>query len=102
MTVLALSGVLAGCANGDFDRVRPLLVRDEIHDWVGRKAVEVRGIPSSEFRITDDERHSCATLPIRSSSHRMGATDPGPCSVNMAWASQSTSPGMTARPMPPT
>ena len=54
--VLALTGMLAGCANGDFDRVRPLLVRDEIHDWVGRKAVEVKGIPPSEFQLTDDER----------------------------------------------
>lgn len=56
LVVLALSGLLAGCANGDFDRVSPLLVRDEIHDWVGREAVEVRGIPPSEFRVTDDER----------------------------------------------
>lgn len=54
--VLALTGILAGCANGDFDRVRPLLVRDEIHDWVGREAVETQGIPPSEFQVTDDER----------------------------------------------
>lgn len=36
--------------------MRPLLVRDEIHGLVGRKAVVVRGIPPSEFRVTDDER----------------------------------------------
>ncbi len=53
---LALAGLLTGCANGDFDRVRPLLVRDDIHNWVGREAVEVKGIPPSEFQVTDDER----------------------------------------------
>jgi hypothetical protein len=56
MFVLAAAGLLAGCANGDFDRVRPLLVRDDIHDWVGREAVEVQGIPPSQFQVTDDER----------------------------------------------
>lgn len=56
MLVLVASGVLAGCANGDFGRVRPLLVRDEVHDWVGREAVEVKNIAPSEFQLTDDER----------------------------------------------
>src|SRR5690554_6901046 len=56
MLVLVVSGVLAGCANGDFGRVRPLLVRDEVHDWVGREAVEVKNIAPSEFQLTDDER----------------------------------------------
>jgi len=44
---------LAGCANGDFEEIRPSLVRDDIHDWVGRDAVP--GKPSS-FHLTDDER----------------------------------------------
>jgi len=44
---------LAGCANGDFEEIRPSLVRDDIHDWVGRNAVP--GEPST-FQLTDDER----------------------------------------------
>ena len=45
-----------GCANGDFGRVRPLLVNDNIHDWVGHEAVGSISGPASEFRLTDDER----------------------------------------------
>lgn len=44
---------LAGCANGDFEEVYPSLVRDDIHDWVGRD--KVPGKPST-FQLTDDER----------------------------------------------
>jgi hypothetical protein len=43
-------------ANGDFGRVRPELVNDEIHDWVGRDAVAAIGGESSEYPLTDDER----------------------------------------------
>lgn len=56
MTVLALTGWIAGCANGDFQEVRPLLARDDIHDWVGREAVAVKNMSPSEFQLTDDER----------------------------------------------
>lgn len=56
---MVLSSVLlvGGCVtNGDFGRVRPELVNDDIHDWVGRDAaIAVGGIPS-EFPLTDDER----------------------------------------------
>jgi len=46
-----------GCAtNGDFGRVRPELVSDNMHDWVGRDAVAGIGGPVSEFRTTDQER----------------------------------------------
>jgi hypothetical protein len=45
--------LLAGCANGDFEEIYPSLVRDDIHDWVGRDAVP--GKPST-FELTDDER----------------------------------------------
>jgi hypothetical protein len=49
---LCLALLLAGCGvNGDFGEVNPSLVRDDIHDWVGRD--EAR--PSS-FELTDDER----------------------------------------------
>src|SRR5262245_36070504 len=47
-----------GCAlNGDFDRVRPSLVSDNMHAWVGRDAVRDIGLPPSDFKVmTDDER----------------------------------------------
>lgn len=55
--VLASTALLGGCAlNGDFGRLRPSLVRDDIHDWVGRAAVRGVGGQASEFRLTDDER----------------------------------------------
>jgi len=47
--VRAIAGSLVGCANGDFDRVQSVLVRDDIHDWVGSGAVEMQGIPPSQF-----------------------------------------------------
>jgi hypothetical protein len=49
--------LLAGCnTNGDFGEVRPSLVRDDIHDWVGSAATA--GLPGgpSAFDLTDDER----------------------------------------------
>lgn len=43
--------------NADFDRVRPEIVADNMHDWVGRDAVRrVTGGPPSELRTTDQER----------------------------------------------
>jgi hypothetical protein len=55
--VLASTALLGGCAlNGDFGRLRPSLVRDDMHDWVGRAAVRGVGGQPSEFRLTDDER----------------------------------------------
>jgi hypothetical protein len=54
---LAGALVLGGCVtNGDFGRVRPMLVKDDIHDWVGRDAVKAVGGVPSEFPLTDDER----------------------------------------------
>jgi len=56
---MALAGtmLLGGCVlNGDFDRVRPSLVTDDMHAWVGREAVAGIGLPASEYRLTDDER----------------------------------------------
>jgi hypothetical protein len=47
--------LLSGCANGDFDRVRPSLSSDGMHDWVGRDATSAIGGTPSEFSLTDDE-----------------------------------------------
>jgi hypothetical protein len=49
--------LLGGCVtNGDFGRVRPELVNEDIHDWIGRDAVAPIGTPASEYPLTDDER----------------------------------------------
>jgi hypothetical protein len=53
--VLAALSLLGGCANGDFGEVRPLLVSDNVHDWMGPAAVAGRGTPSI-YELTDDER----------------------------------------------
>ena len=49
--------LLGGCAaNGDFGRVRPSLVSDDVHAWVGRDAVgSVRALAYAA-PLTDDER----------------------------------------------
>jgi hypothetical protein len=54
--VLCVSLELSGCANGDFDRVRPFLVVDEIHDWLGTTATIGNGAIPSPYPLTDDER----------------------------------------------
>ena len=47
----------SGCAlNGDFDRVRPELVSDDTHKWVGKEAARSQGIKPSQYPLTDDER----------------------------------------------
>jgi hypothetical protein len=49
--------LLGACsANGDFDRVKPNLVSDDIHDWVGRDAAREAGAPVSQLPLTDEER----------------------------------------------
>ncbi len=56
---LALLGllVLAGCTSiGDFGRLQPDLVSDDIHDWVGKDAALHAGAPVSTDNLTDDER----------------------------------------------
>jgi hypothetical protein len=56
---LALLGVLAlmGCSSlGDFGRLQPSLVHDDIHDWVGRDAATSAGAPVSTDPLTEDER----------------------------------------------
>jgi hypothetical protein len=48
--------LLAGCASGDFGRVRPTFVSDDMHAWVGTEAARMSGEPTSRFPLTDDER----------------------------------------------
>lgn len=48
--------LLAGCANGDFGEVRPFLVSDGIHDWLGAEATARHSTSPSKFELTDDER----------------------------------------------
>lgn len=48
--------LLAACANGDFERIRPELVRDDIHAWMGPEAARVARAPSSNYPLTDEER----------------------------------------------
>src|SRR5262249_16848330 len=49
---------LGGCSslNGDFGRVRPSLVSDDMHAWIGRDAATNVGAPVSLYNLTDDER----------------------------------------------
>jgi hypothetical protein len=53
----ACLAMLASCgASGDFGRVRPSLIPDSIHDWLGRNAAEMSGRQPSGFNLTEDER----------------------------------------------
>jgi hypothetical protein len=55
--LVAMALLLGGCVtNGDFGRVRPEFVRDDMHDWVGHAAVAGAGELPSAFPLTDDER----------------------------------------------
>jgi hypothetical protein len=55
--VLALPLLLGACSfNGDFDRLKPNLVADDIHAWVGRDAAREAGVPVSKLPLTDEER----------------------------------------------
>ncbi len=57
MLPLAAACLSGGCVlNGDFDRIRPELVSENMHDWVGRDATVATGGVISEFRTTDQER----------------------------------------------
>ena len=54
--VFAALSLVGGCANGDFGEVRPSLVRDDMHDWVGPAAIAGTQTQPSNFELTDDER----------------------------------------------
>jgi hypothetical protein len=48
--------MLGGCANGDFKEVRPMLVHDDVHDWLDYDAIAGKNTSPSGFTLTDDER----------------------------------------------
>jgi len=60
LRIIFMAGLAAsasGCAlNGDFGRVRPELVSDDMHAWVGTAARKPFGVPPSPFPFTDEER----------------------------------------------
>jgi hypothetical protein len=58
LIALGALSLLAGCGtpNTDFGRVRPSLVSDKVHDWVGPAADSRVGAIPSAFELTDDER----------------------------------------------
>ncbi len=55
---IAIAGalLLGGCASGDFGRVRPSLVSDDMHAWIGTETAVLHGGPVSLYPLTDDER----------------------------------------------
>jgi hypothetical protein len=56
VAVLALL-LLPGCSSiGDFDRLQPALVTDDIHAWVGQEAAAHAGAPISLDNLTEEER----------------------------------------------
>jgi hypothetical protein len=57
LLLVGLHAAVTGCAlNGDFDRVRPELVSDDMHAWVGSAARKPFGVPPSVYPLTDEER----------------------------------------------
>ena len=57
LACLSLALLLAGCVtNGDFGRVKPSLVHDDIHAWMGPEVTGRIGEPASRYDLTDDER----------------------------------------------
>jgi hypothetical protein len=48
--------LLGGCVNGDFGRLKPSVVSDDFHAWVGREAARDAGVQPSKADLTDDER----------------------------------------------
>jgi hypothetical protein len=54
---MAALALLSGCGmQGDFGELNRTLVRDDIHDWVGRYDVAGTPLSPSNFQLTDDER----------------------------------------------
>lgn len=54
--LLLLLLLLGGCSTGDFGRLPSSMVRDDVHDWVGRQAARESGHAPSAANLTDDER----------------------------------------------
>jgi hypothetical protein len=57
LAVVVASGLLAGCGtSGDFGRVRPSLVNDDTHAWLGPAAARDRADLPWKHQLTEDER----------------------------------------------
>jgi hypothetical protein len=57
LAVAAILGLLTGCGTyGDFGRVRPSLVNDDTHAWMGRAAARGPSDPPWRHQLTEDER----------------------------------------------
>lgn len=56
LLALLTSGVLGGCASGDFGRVRREARNDDMHRWIGTEATGSVGLAASQFQLTDKER----------------------------------------------
>lgn len=60
MLAMGVAAMVGGCAgnggNGDFGRLKPGLVRDGVHDWMGPAAATQAGLPVSAYPYTEDER----------------------------------------------
>jgi hypothetical protein len=53
---LAASGMLGGCAGGDFGRTRGDFRNDDMHRWIGLEATASAGLRASQYQLTDKER----------------------------------------------
>jgi hypothetical protein len=57
LSVAAALALLTGCGTyGDFGRVRPSLVNDDTHAWMGRAAARGPSDPPWRHQLTEDER----------------------------------------------
>ena len=57
IVALLAAPLISGCGlSSDFDEINPSLVRDNIHDWVGRDNAKGEAISPSTFELTDEER----------------------------------------------
>jgi hypothetical protein len=55
--VLAAGLACTGCVtNGDFGRIKPSLVHDDMHAWLAQDAAVQAGRPVSGFTLTEDEQ----------------------------------------------
>jgi len=53
---LAASGMLGGCAGGDFGRTRGNARNDDMHRWIGLEATASVGLRASQYQLTEKER----------------------------------------------
>jgi hypothetical protein len=57
LAVIGLVGCVAGCGiNGDFGRMRPSLVHEDTHAWIGPAAAGGKAGTAKKHQLTDEER----------------------------------------------